>query len=132
VGVPARAVPSLRRAATPAYASGAALLAAWELAGWDVERLAEDGALRDAAARAAREAARAVRDDAPGAVAAILAGAPAQATSAALRALPHLLGAEARAMWRHHGPKIAGQTRHTLDEVIARSERRGLDAGAVR
>src|SRR5438045_3462302 len=63
-GVPARAVPSLKKSAMPMLSSGCALLAGWELCGWDAQALARDGEVRRLTAGAMREAARVVRDEA--------------------------------------------------------------------
>jgi hypothetical protein len=42
----------------------------------------------------------------------------------ALRAVPALAGRDIREMWRVHGPKLSGQTRHLLDALIARADAR--------
>src|SRR5438309_1872400 len=74
-GVPARAVPSLKRAALPMLSSGCALLAGWELCGWDAKALARDDEVRGLTADAMREAAQVMRGEA-GPLAALLARLP--------------------------------------------------------
>jgi ketopantoate reductase len=100
-----------------AIAAGTPLLAAYELAGWDFDALARDRELRDLAARASKEALRAYAAGLLGR--AIAAAAPVGLAMRATTAIP----SEMKAMWRAHGPKIAGQTREMLDAVIARAER---------
>ena len=123
-GLPSRAVASLQKTVAPLLAPGVALLAGWELAAWDVERLGKDGLLRDLTAGAMHEAAVAVGAEAEG-VSRFLSFIPAGALSIALRALPRLAGKDVRAMWSHHGPKIAAQTRAILDEVMQKAEHTG-------
>lgn len=117
VSLPARAVPSIQKRAALPSAAGAALLAGWELAGWDLQALARDKPLRTLTARAMAEAARASGGEVEGA-GRLLKLAPAGALSLLLAAAPRLVPANARAMWRHHGPKIRAQTRVILDGLL--------------
>ena len=120
-GIPARAVPSAKRMLASLLAPGSALLAGWELAGWDALALARDGSLRKLTAQAIGEAARAVRDDDADLSLRLLTLVPAAALDLLLRALPVAATANLREMWKHHGPKIRGQTREILDRAIERS-----------
>jgi ketopantoate reductase len=122
VGITARTVPSLQRRSALPSAAGAALLAGWELAGWDLAELARDKPLRVLTARAMAEAAKASGGAVEGA-GRLLALAPAPALSLLLAAAPRLVPANARAMWRHHGPKIRAQTRLILDGLLATGSR---------
>lgn len=124
-GVPARAVAS-SRPYEPAMAAGVALLGGLELAGWDMEALARDGALRRETARAMREAAQAAGKASPGLPSWLLRHAPTGALSLVPRALPLLADEQVRSMWQHHGPKIAAQTRGVLDDLLARAGNRDL------
>jgi ketopantoate reductase len=117
-GLPARAVPSLGRATALLNGAGMALLAGWELAGWDLAALSRDRELAGLTATAMAEATRASGERAGGVAGTILAYTPATALRLALSAMARLVPADARAMWRHHGPKIRLQTRTILDELL--------------
>jgi len=101
-----------------AIAAGTPLLAAYELAGWDLDALVRDRELRTLAERASKEALRTyVGGGLLGRAAAFVT--PIGLAIRATNAMPSHL----KDMWRAHGPKIAGQTRTMLDAVIARAER---------
>ena len=119
-GLPARAVPSLRRSAVPLLGPGLVLLAGWQLAGWDLDRFGGDRALRRLTAEAMAEAARAFRAEAEGPMR-LLSYAPAGALDLMIRALPRLTPGDLRQMWSHHGPKIQEQTRTLVDAMLARA-----------
>jgi len=120
-GLPARAVPSVRRATAAPMATGVALLAGWELADWDIARLARDGALRKLTARAMGEAAKLARTDGDH-LGKLLAFAPGMALDLVLATAPRVMPRNVDAMWRVHGPKIRAQTRRVLDELLAKAE----------
>jgi hypothetical protein len=107
------------------------VLAAWELSGWDVDRLARDGELRALTAAAMREA-LAVGDERRTTLGRLLRHTPPGALSLLMRALPTVAGEQVRAMWSHHGPKVAAQTRQMLDGMLARAEASGAPVEHLR
>jgi hypothetical protein len=114
-GLPTTHSTSAKEAWERNMALGIPLLAAWEVSGWDIDKLAHSSELRTLAARSAREALDAVGSP-------LLV--PAPLISATLRALP-LAPKMVREMLQVHGPKIAGQTRMMLDDMLARAAKRG-------
>jgi hypothetical protein len=125
-GVPARTVGSAHHLLLPVFASGTPFLAAWELAGFGPPVLNGDRALRSITAQAMREAARAVSGEARGMVAFILRHLPVLGFSVVLSLLPLLVSPRLGAMWRSHGPKIAGQTRHMMERLLDQGRKRGV------
>lgn len=126
-GLPARAVRGLGGARDAVFGAGMPILASLELAGWDVGALAHDKGLRTLASRAATEGLRAMS----GGVASRLLGfAPSPLVAMLLRVAP-AMPKDVQAMWRVHGPKIAGQTREILDRVIARGVARSAETGSL-
>ncbi len=118
-GLPARTAPSVERSAAGPMATGVALLAGWELAEWDLDRLCRDKPLRKLTASAMAEAAR-IAGPESGTLGRLLALAPGRALDVVLMAAPRLVPSRMDEMWRVHGPKIRAQTRAMLDELLAR------------
>ena len=128
-GVRCRTLPSTSRQLLPLLGPAAVFIGAWELAGWDAGALAGDRELRRITAAAIREAA-AILGAASGHLGArLLSLSPTVALSALLATLPRLTPPQARRMWRHHGPKIGGQTRQVIADLIARGD--GREVGAL-
>jgi hypothetical protein len=129
-GLPARAVKSFSSARDTVFAAGMPLLGTLELAGWDYDAWSRDKALRSLASRGMREGVQAM---VPSVWAARLVGlAPELLLSTLLKAAPTLGGQNVREMWRVHGPKIAGQTRHLLDTIIERGNRRASSTESLK
>jgi ketopantoate reductase len=122
VGIPAKAIPSLRKSLATPFAAGLALLAGWELASWDLSSLAGNRDLRKLTGAAMAEAARLAGAEAEGIGAKLLAHAPGSALGLLLAAMPRLVPKNAHAMWRNHGPKIRTQTRAQLDALLAHAD----------
>lgn len=125
-GIAARGSRSGHRATRVPFSSGLALLAGWEIAGWSEAVLGHDPSLTLRVAGGMREAAavehRASRSALGWAVRAV----PITVLALVLRVLPRLLDRDAAAMWRHHGPKIAGQTRAMLRGLTSRGASLGV------
>jgi ketopantoate reductase len=128
-GVPTRATGEGGGAKEAAMAAGMPVLAALELSGWSFEALARDRDLRGLAARAARESARAMASS--GAARALCAITTTPVVNLAMR-VAGMLPADMKAMWRAHGPKIAGQTRQMLDAIIARADENRASAETLK
>jgi hypothetical protein len=104
------------------------VLGTLELAHWDFAAWAQSGELRGLASTGLCEGFSAV---APPGVARLVSLVPRPLVSAVLRVAPRLLTDEMRAMWRVHGPKIAGQTHHMLDQIIARGNERSAATASL-
>lgn len=86
-------------------------LAAWDVCDFQLERLGRDRALRQLTARAMVEVTRCSTLTGLSRFFWLL---PAWLWSVVLRVLPHVIGAQGREVWLHHGPKVREQTRHCL------------------
>jgi hypothetical protein len=128
-GVPARARKSLARARDAVFAAGMPVLGALELAHWDFAEWARSAELRGLASTGLCEGFSAV---APPGVAKLVGLAPRPLVSAMLKVAPRFLTEDVRAMWRVHGPKIAGQTRFMLDQIIARGTERSTHTDSLK
>jgi ketopantoate reductase len=124
--LPARAVRWVKTTQNALNAAGMPLLVSWQLAGWDLDALAGDRALRRLAASAIPVALRAM--EARGAAAGLIRLLPCKLVAAGLGLVPRLMPRNHQEMWRVHGPKIAGQTRLLLGTM---AERAGADAGPL-
>jgi hypothetical protein len=116
-GLPARAIGSGSATREALVAAGMPLLASFELAGWSFAALGESAELRALASRGMKEGMRAVSSSP---VARLLNLTPRPLLATLLRVAPRL-PADMQEMWRVHGPKLASQTRHLLDHLIARA-----------
>jgi ketopantoate reductase len=127
-GVPARARDRMIRGVDSGTAAMMPLLAAYGLAGFDGDALAQDRALLDLAAEAIADAL--ALHGAPGIAGMIARRAAAPLVRAALvggAALP----ARLRAMWRVHGPKIERQTRDAIEQLARRAREDGRPSTAL-
>jgi ketopantoate reductase len=127
-GLPSRARNSLGRARDAIFAAGMPLLGTLELAGWDFAAWAQSAELRGLASTGLREGVAAMAPPTVGRLAGL---APQAVLAAMLRVAPRMLTDDVRAMWRVHGPKIAGQTRHMLDQIIARGSEQSRPTAAL-
>jgi len=99
-------------------------------AGWSLETLAKDSDLVARTAAAMKQAARAIGPEGgPLGLAAALA--PTSLYRRMLRALPRRVSADAKEVWRHHGPKIWSQVRFITNQLLARATRRGIRTDAL-
>jgi ketopantoate reductase len=117
-GLPARSATSMSGTMRVLVAANSALALGWELCGWDLERLAHEPELRRLTGRAMHESARIALP-----ARSVLRLVPAFGFELVVRALARFMGVKGREVWRHHGPKIRGQTddivRKLLDEAGA-------------
>jgi ketopantoate reductase len=127
-GLPTKARNSLGRARDAIFAAGMPLLGTLELAGWDFAAWAQSEELRGLASTGLREGVAAM---APPTVGRLAGMAPQGVLAAVLKVAPRMLPDDVRAMWRVHGPKIAGQTRRMLDQIIARGTERSRPTEAL-
>ena len=79
-----------------------------------------------------REAAQAVRGEGDSPFTRLLSVMPPMALGLLIRALPVAARGRMLEMWTHHGPKIAGQTRSVIDELLGRAAARGVATPRLR
>jgi ketopantoate reductase len=103
----------------------------WELAGWDVDRLAHDPELGPLTARAMADAI-AVTAPSSGLIGWLWKAIPAGAHRWLLQLRARFMSSNMRAIWRYHGPKVSAQTRFLVDALLAEADRRQVDASALR
>ncbi len=117
-GLRARVVASAVAATLTFYTAGMPMLAGWELGGWGPQFIPSSA--RRLTATAIRDSFRA-KTEARELPARRLSSVPSWhvALGGGLGRL--FIGRATLAMWRHHGPKIAAQTRAMLDAVLARA-----------
>jgi hypothetical protein len=123
-GMRTRVVPSAVRATATFFNAGLPVLAGWQLSRWGA-RVVDGAALRRTVASAIHEALTVV-GEARGAAAMLLRAAPVGLLAALLATVRLFLTRRLLAMWQSHGPKIEGQTRTMLDELLARARRDGV------
>jgi ketopantoate reductase len=114
-GLSSRAFLSARNYTRFMMSLSAPLLAAWDLVDFELERLAADTELRRLTAAAMVEAPRGMHFTGIAKLAHCM---PALFWRGVLWLLPHVIGANGREVWRHHGPKIREQTRYCLTLLL--------------
>ena len=120
-GVPARAAASMSATMRVMVAVNSVLALGWDLCAWDLTRLARHAELRRLTARAMQETAGIVLPERS-----LLRALPAFAFEWVVRGLALFMGRKGRTVWRHHGPKIRGQsddiTRKLLSQAAAKAQ----------
>ncbi len=102
-----------------------ALQMGWELADWDIERLVADPELNALTTTAIIEAVNVVLANETHAADPVLAGLPSMQQRASS------MGDNVRAIWRHHVPKIARQSRMMVDALIERGRQRNVPISSL-
>jgi ketopantoate reductase len=124
-----RVVSSATAATATFFNAGLPLLVAWQISGWS-PRVVEGAPLRRLTARAMRES-LAIAREATGPAAALVRLLPASLIALGLATMRLFVSRHLVAMWQHHGPKIAGQTRLMLETMLVRAEAAQLTAPSL-
>lgn len=118
-GLPTRSALSMATSMRFITAFNSVLALGWDLASWQLTRLAADDGLRRDTARALGETSAVLWPQRR-----ISIRLPVWLLDLALRIAPHLMGAKGREVWLRHGPKIRPQTDAIVRELLARAPER--------
>jgi hypothetical protein len=129
-GMRTRVVPSAILATATFFAGGLPVLAGWEISGWTA-RIVVGAKLRRTTARAMREALTVARE-ARGLSATMIRIMPTVFVALFLAIARLFVNKNLAAMWAHHGPKVAGQTRAMLDTMLTRADSAGVATPSLR